>query len=533
MGHYGMARHSESSFNEANAARMLSNLLESNHTIKTFFKENDRTPNHDGFFELVGKDGDPKKQFIVQIKKTKALEREANGKNKGKYIYDLETAFLYYIKAKVAESPAVYFVVDIDNNRIFYLYLSDEILMGLNFEGHQKVRYAFEESNVLVDVNSFYKEFNDIATERNKMFVNKSEEEIAKMQEAVEYLNTLLDSDLIRIKKYLFPGLWRFGIGLSQSSQFEITHYSKELKQEMVYRPDNTNMYCIYPQLKGKLDHSVGEFRGDGYYRKFDCIGELTPMEYVKENLGDIIKDFCQNPPHELLPTIVLEELTFNHAMQIHHYIADDTILKPNECLSEVIMLFRYLDHIVFDELENEQECLFRNQILMNRKEISFFDSPAWGSITSELIDFSKKHSCDGKFSLHTDAIFRLIDIEGIRYYVALSELTKRPVSTITSVWKYNPIEYLKERTFLENDFKPICEEWFSHLPSLYHEFYNNMFDGNMKYLFSRRIEYCIEDNRDDIFSVISKARVFSSKNKELSITYKKPISMTYSEKTP
>ena len=77
---------------------------------------------------------------------------------------------------------------------------------------------------------------------------------------------------------------------------------------------------------------------------------------------------------------------------------------------------------------------------------------------------------------------------------------------------------------------KPICEEWFEHLPSLYHEFYKNVFDENMKYLFSRRIEYCIEDNINGFLSVISKARVYSSENKELGITYKKPISMTFSE---
>ena len=74
MNRPGMAKHSESSFNEADAIRLLADLLESEHTIKTFFKENDRTPNLDGFFELVGNDGDPKKQFIVQIKKTKALD---------------------------------------------------------------------------------------------------------------------------------------------------------------------------------------------------------------------------------------------------------------------------------------------------------------------------------------------------------------------------------------------------------------------------------------------------------------------------
>ena len=66
----GMAKHSESAFGEADAIRILEEKLEQNKTIKTFFKENDRTPNYDGVFELVGTSGDPKKQFIVQIKKT-------------------------------------------------------------------------------------------------------------------------------------------------------------------------------------------------------------------------------------------------------------------------------------------------------------------------------------------------------------------------------------------------------------------------------------------------------------------------------
>ena len=530
MGHCGMAKHSESSFNEASAVRMLSDLLESSHTIKTFFKENDRTPNYDGFFELVGYDGDPKKQFIVQIKKTKALRCEQSGKHKGKYIYDLETSFLYYVKAKVAESPAVYFVVDIDNSRVFYLYLSDETLMGLNFEGHQTVRYPFDESNVLVDVNSFYKELDEIAIERNKKFLYKTEAEIAEMQEAVEYLNTLLDSDLIKIKEYVFPGLWRFGIGLTQSNQFEITHYSRELKQETVYRPDETNMFCLYPQYKGKLDLPVGEFKCDGYYRRFDCIGKLTPMEYVKDNLGNMIKDFCQSPPHELLPTIVLEELTFIQAIQIHQYFADDNKLIPSECLSEVVMLFRYLEHLIFDELENEKECTFKSQILKHMRRISLFDSFAWNSIILELRDFRTKHKNDEDFKLHTNAIFRLIGKEGVEYFVAISELTKRSISSITSVWKYNPTDYLQKRSFLERDFKPICEKWFGHLPSLYQEFYDNVFNGNMKYLFSREIEYCIEDNMDRILSVVSKARVYSYGNKGLNITYQKPLSMTYSE---
>ena len=529
MNHPGMARHSESSFYEADAVRLLSDFLESEHTIKTFFKENDRTPNYDGTFELVENNGEPKKQFIVQIKKTKALEPAATGKHTGKYIYDLETAFLYYIKAKVAESPAIYFVVDVDNNRIFYIYLSDSVLMDLDFEGHSTVRYPFDTRNILSDLSSFYKELSEIATSRNKRFVYKTEGEISKMQEAVEYLNTLLDSDFKKIKEHIFPGLWRFGIGMTQSDQFEIRHYSQELKEETIYRPEKTNMFCLYPQYKGKLDTGVSEFRGDGYFRKFDCIGNQTPMNYIRENLGKIIKDFCQDPPFELLPDIVLEELTYNHALQIHHYFADDDELKPSKCLSEVTMLFRYIDHVVFDELNLETERELKDQILKNMRGISLFDSFAWKTIILALREFKEIHENDSSAKLHAKAVFDLIGKESIQYYVALSTLNQRKISNITSVWMYNPIDFLKERSFLEDDIKPITEEWFCHLPAIYHEFYNNVFESK-KYLFSRKIEYCVEDNRDSFLTVIANARVYKGAPDSLEITYKKPISKDISD---
>lgn len=49
----GMAQHSKSSFDEAKEIRIVEELLESHRAVKTFFSENDKTPNHDGFFELV------------------------------------------------------------------------------------------------------------------------------------------------------------------------------------------------------------------------------------------------------------------------------------------------------------------------------------------------------------------------------------------------------------------------------------------------------------------------------------------------
>ena len=63
-----MATHASTSFDESQAIRILADTLESSRRIKTFFKENDRTPNHDGNFEVINDDYTPNKQFIVQIK---------------------------------------------------------------------------------------------------------------------------------------------------------------------------------------------------------------------------------------------------------------------------------------------------------------------------------------------------------------------------------------------------------------------------------------------------------------------------------
>ena len=134
-----MAIHDISAFNEGKAVRILTDFLESNKKIKTFFKENDRTPNYDGSFELINDDDTPKKQFIVQIKKVEDLFPNIQGVNKGKYVYALDTKFLYYVKEKVTESPAIYFVVDINNKNIFWLYLSDKLLTDMNFE--EKTKY--------------------------------------------------------------------------------------------------------------------------------------------------------------------------------------------------------------------------------------------------------------------------------------------------------------------------------------------------------------------------------------------------------
>lgn len=240
----GMSTHPISSFNESSSTRLLSEILEYKRTIKTFFKENDRTPNYDGSFELVDKEFLPKKQFIVQIKKVEDLEKSTSGKNKGKYVYQLETPFLFYVKAKVTESPAIYFVVDICTSNIFWVYLSDEFLMNLNFENNKsgKIAYAFSEENKLLDIDAFTQEITGIAQKGNELFLNKMPEEIEKLQDAVDYLNYHINADFQVIKKHMFPNLWRFGIRCSHTPEFKMFYGDSEIASS------DTAMYmlCIH-----------------------------------------------------------------------------------------------------------------------------------------------------------------------------------------------------------------------------------------------------------------------------------------------
>ena len=526
MSQPGMAKHTESAFDESNAVRLLSDLLESKHTIKTFFKENDRTPNYDGTLELIGKEGDPRKQFIVQIKKTKAINCVQKGKNKGRYVYDMETSFLYYVKAKVAESPAIFFVVDVKNNRVFYLYLSDETLMSMGFEGKSTVRYAFGDNNIIHDIGEFTIELEKIAEERNTRFIYKSKDEIAAMQDAVEYLNALLDTDFKTIKEYLFPGLWRFGIGMSETDQFTISHYPHENKKEEIYRPEKTNMFCLYPQFKGSLNPNVSEFSSDSMFQYFDCIGNQTPMDYVKKNLAKYIRSFCQNPPIEILPTVVLNEVTYNKALKIHHYFDSDDELVVNKCIAEVNILIRYIDYLIYCEPTLYTELALRQRIRTTRGQISFFDSCLWSSVKDGLNKYYTEHAHEKQYNIHLDAVFKLLKIDCLSYYCTILELGNRNNEYVDKIWDYDPGVFLKERKYLEAEIKPICEKWFDNLPELYLNLYKKVFSENNKYKYLRSIRYCIEDNdgKYNYLTIVGKAHVYKSCDNELSINYTNSI---------
>ncbi len=485
-----MAKHSESSFDEAKEIRILSEILESNHKIKTFFKENDRTPNHDGNFELVESDGEPKKQFIVQIKKVSSLSQCVSGKNKGKFVYSLDTSFLYYVKAKVTESPAIYFVVDVDFKRVFYIYLSDEKLMSMDFEGKEHISYAFSEDEIITDINAFYTELLKISDSRNYCFLFKSRSEIAELQEAADYINNLFNGDFKVIKDSCFPGLWRFGIGLSKTDQFEISRVNLEGKRVVLSRPPITNMFGFYPQYKGVNRTEIGEYQRVNYGSIFDLSGQGKPMDYVKQSVHKIIRQFCQNPPAKLLPDIVLEERTYKKAKMLSKLLSpvSDQLLV-NDLITKLQCLLSYVDYLFYrSQSVSENEIKFKKMVLnlfkRNTNCLDFFNPLFMSCIEVELNEYYKNTK---QLIFKSDRVFKLISTSNIYFLIDLLELQARGVKQIHSQWE-DSCRILASDSIEE--INKLYSDYFSKLPNAYYELYKTIFSKNNEYRFSCKVDY-------------------------------------------
>ena len=138
-------------FNESAGIRILKDQLEKNLRIKTYFTENDKTPNTDGYFEILSAQGTPLKRFVVQIKTARKLAKLKNGD----YSYSVDTAFFQYVLENIDQNPAVFFLVDLSNSRIYYKHLSLGYIISLSIGDREKTNLRLDSSDVLNE-EAFY-----------------------------------------------------------------------------------------------------------------------------------------------------------------------------------------------------------------------------------------------------------------------------------------------------------------------------------------------------------------------------------------
>ena len=93
-----IGKYSTSVFIESEGNLILKKALSFSKRLSCFFSENDKTPNTDGFFELIDDQGVPIKRFNVQIKSTSDLI-------KGKF--SLDTKILNFVFSKVRNESLI------------------------------------------------------------------------------------------------------------------------------------------------------------------------------------------------------------------------------------------------------------------------------------------------------------------------------------------------------------------------------------------------------------------------------------------
>ena len=79
--------------------------------------------------------------------------------------------------------------------------------------------------------------------------------------------------------------------------------------------------------------------------------------------------------------------------------------------------------------------------------------------------------------AINVDLVLNVITKECIQYYIVLSELKRRGITTIEEVWKYDIYDIFKGNEKSTKLIETIIEQWFDELPDIYAEFYKNVFD--------------------------------------------------------
>ncbi len=497
----GMATHSISSFNESKAVEILKQFLECKNTIKTFFGENDRTPNHDGFFELIDTSnktfGTPKKQFIVQIKKADSSTTSLELQDDGKYRYNLDTKFLYYIKEKVAESPAIYFVVDINTKKIFYIYLSDEKLMELDFEEKGSVVYYFDETERVTDIDSFTKKLTQIANYRNRVFVNKTEEQIIELQEAIEYINNLFNNDLLFIKEQLFPNLWRFGIG---NSTDEISIKVGGTNNTF----SNANLFGLYPQIKGKKDFGYSEYDINSMFRHLDMTGKMTPLEYVNDVITKILETYFNSSciikyvGEQIIKEILGEAINkLEIRLGIRFERNEENKVAVESIYKTLYAVTLYINNVMNKENLTEQEKGVKQNILQRLKFFNLdrnIDSVTLISMLTrkEFLDFYSKeyNKISNEALLNTSLLSR----ECVEY---VSAIERAKELNITEIEPNESISIKSICEFSEEELYNFFYNWFEDLKVVYEETFNKVIK-NIDYKKKGRFQYMIKINNEE-----------------------------------
>ncbi|MGM9969721.1 MAG: hypothetical protein ACI35S_04915 [Anaeroplasma sp.] len=291
--------YTESDFNESDCVSILKMKLDEKRTIFSHFTEQDKIPNTDGFFEILSKSETkriPKARFEVQIKSLYKNYINGNIKyNRSAYKYSCETKILNAVLQGIFLNPAILFMVDVENKKIFYKHVTFQYALSLDVDEKENKVIYFNDDDELNDIDKFYQECKEIysdklkvlqSAEENKFVIspNLTQIELNILQEEFDYLNNIFDTDLKFVKKQLFQNLWKFGIAFVKNEQFisvgiyQIKYGKKEaffgLLDKQLFRRCN---FVSFNKSEKSIHDIINDFIGKILIDSYDKI--IIPFE--------------------------------------------------------------------------------------------------------------------------------------------------------------------------------------------------------------------------------------------------------------
>jgi len=411
---------SDSDVAEKSSIRCLEEIL--NHDeIQTYLTVNDKTPNIDGYIELLDKRL-PIGKITVQVK---TYPKKYNGESK----FDFPTSIFGYAQHCITEFVFL-IAVNKRENVAYWKYINNELIIQYQEKTNQsKITIGFDKSEILSNENidetieywkSLFKAKYDLIIQSSETAREKIElitllekyrnptlsfakKYIISIQKFIDTYNFYLDSEYNSIKKYYYPNTWKIGIALFECTDDKISYIIYKIREgenDLLIREipsDKVKEFTNYVEISSHYSENVIYDNPDGY--AFKLIQKKT-------------LELLENKSILFLTQEIASEYIFDFIKREGHYI--DIKQKDTYYLKELKELF--------ERKYNEIQTGISYNLVKGNHEINLniFYSCVCFLIKNKITNLDKIYPLKGKYSntgFVSDSYTAELAFEKLKYF--------------------------------------------------------------------------------------------------------------------
>lgn len=328
-------------FKERLGLNCLEHYFLKTYRIVPYFSENDKTPNFDGWFEICNKSAletekiVPVQRFNVQIKTLNKNYCNDNQQKKTEYAYkySCDTKVLNAVLTHMTKDPTILFLIDPENELIFWQYLSEEFCIQNQPEQKKSFTFYFSDRNQvdnpialinrLLQINKMQDE-----TYRDKenvkiTLLSNNKEVLQQVQMASDFINFFLENEFKFIKNAFFQETWKIGIAYAERNGRQIVGFYRIMLGE------NDVVIKQYEMDNDRIHFSVLDYENDVMSTSKEYFAHLIDNYFIEE----MVKYHISLLPVLALREIVYKELDYQFIrIQQGNYKAGDVIFNGIQC---------------------------------------------------------------------------------------------------------------------------------------------------------------------------------------------------------